>query len=218
MIEALIFDMDGLLIDSEPCWIQAEIEIFRSVGIPLTPEMCQQTTGLRIDAVVQHWYHRYPWADKTCQMIELEIVQRVAELVQHATPLPGVDAIIARARQRKLSLALCSSSPYLIIHEVVARLGLTDTFLVHSAMEEEYGKPHPAAYITTANRLKVAYNRCLVFEDSLNGAIAGKAAGMNVVAVPQGPLAPSTRFDFCDAKLTSLEEFTDEYLERLGSR
>ena len=61
-MKAVIFDMDGLLIDSEPLWRRAEIEVFESVGLRLTEEDCEQTTGLRTDEIVGYWYDRRPWA------------------------------------------------------------------------------------------------------------------------------------------------------------
>ena len=61
MIQAIIFDMDGLLIDSEPLWQQAEIEILTPLGVPLTPARCLETTGLRIDEAIDYWFQRYPW-------------------------------------------------------------------------------------------------------------------------------------------------------------
>jgi HAD superfamily hydrolase (TIGR01509 family) len=217
MIDAVIFDMDGLLIDSEPFWVAIEIEVFATLGVILTPHDCETTTGMRIDAVVQHWFERSPWTTPSCSDVTEEIIRRVAASMQYAQPLPGVYQVINEARARNLQLALCSSSPYVIIYEALKTLGLSDTFLVHSAQEEKHGKPHPAAYMATAERLGVAYNRCLVFEDSLNGAIAAKAASMKVVAVPQGDAALSTRFDFCDAKLLSLTEFDGAYFDRFGA-
>jgi beta-phosphoglucomutase-like phosphatase (HAD superfamily) len=88
--------------------------------------------------------------------------------------------------------------------------------IVHSADAEAFGKPHPAPYLTVAARLERDPRHCLVFEDSLNGAISAKAARMKVVAVPEPRLRGSSRFDFCDAKLDSLAAVSAALLERLG--
>src|SRR5436190_23459374 len=106
-IRAAIYDMDGLLIDSEPFWHKAETEVFASVGIQLTPAMCLETVGLRMDAIVQHWFERYPWNDKTHAEVGSGIARRVAELVAlEARLLPGVEASIAFCRERALALAV----------------------------------------------------------------------------------------------------------------
>jgi HAD superfamily hydrolase (TIGR01509 family) len=217
MIEAIILDMDGLLVDSEPFWVEAQIEIFARVGVRLTPELCAETTGLRVDAVAQYWFNRFPWAEKSCLDVASEIVDRVEELLEGITPLPGVHELIDKAMARNIQLALCSSSPYKLIRKVVSSLALTELQVVYSGEEEKFGKPHPGAYLSTADALGIAYERCLVFEDSLNGSIAGKAARMKVVAVPQGSNFASTRFDFCDAKIASLLEFDDSYFRRFSN-
>ncbi|MDP9151245.1 MAG: hexitol phosphatase HxpB [Myxococcota bacterium] len=214
MLEAVIFDMDGLLIDSEPHWAQAEMEVFGSVGLTLTTEMCRETTGFRLDATVNHWYDRAPWTGPTREDIVSAIGARVAELVAlHGMPLPGVEHVVALAEERGVKLALCSSSPYVIIDKVVSKLGLRGRLSVtYSAEDEPLGKPHPGAYITTASLLRVACEDCLVLEDSVTGAIAAKAARMRVIAVPQGA---ATRFTFCDAVVPSLEVVSAELLDRL---
>ena len=81
VIEAVIFDLDGLLIDSEPLWQEAEILVFQQVNIILTPELCLQTKGLRIDEVVEYWYQKYPWTNLSKQKVEQLIVAKVIELI-----------------------------------------------------------------------------------------------------------------------------------------
>ena len=85
MIKAVIFDMDGLLIDSEPFWQEAEIAVFKEVGINLTHEMCIRTIGMRTNEVVQYWYDRLPWdlQAKPMQMVTESIVHRVIDLIKN---------------------------------------------------------------------------------------------------------------------------------------
>ena len=73
-VKAAIFDMDGLLIDSEPLWQEAEISVFRSVGVPLTRELCRETTGLRLDEVVRYWHERTPWHGEALEDIESQVL------------------------------------------------------------------------------------------------------------------------------------------------
>ena len=90
-VDAIIFDMDGLLVDSEPLWRIAEIEMLSAVGAPITEEDAIQTTGLRTDEVVELWYARYPWPDPPRKEIEARIITRLIALVRERGELmPGV--------------------------------------------------------------------------------------------------------------------------------
>ena len=217
MIRAAVFDMDGILIDSEPFWRDAEIEVFKTVGVELTGELCRETTGLRMDAAVQHWFDRTPWTNKPREQVEREVKERVVELIAlHAQPLPGVDEIFGFFERRGLPIALCSSSPYPVIEAIVRKLSLSDRLRVlYSAEDEPFGKPHPGAYMTSAQRLGVAPQQCIAFEDSMNGLISAKSARMSVVAVPEPAHFERTIFDFCDAKIPSLLDFSDDLFDRL---
>ena len=208
-MRAVIFDMDGVLIDSEPLWHAAEIAVFRTVGVELTEAMCLETTGLRIDEVAQHHRRRVGWDGPPPSAIAEAIVDRMVDAVgARGQPLPGVEAAVATCTSRGLTLALASSSPTRLIEATLNRLNLAGRFaVVTSAADEPYGKPHPAVFIRAAERLDVAPADCLVVEDSVNGVIAAKAARMRCVAVPQAGLADDPRFVLCDARLSSLEEF-----------
>ncbi len=185
MLRAVIFDMDGLLVDSEPLWRQAEIEVFRAVGVPLTDERCRETVGLRLDAMVRHWHDRYPWTSKPVHAVGEEITTRLVELLStRAVALPGVLSTIGLLSDLGIPMAVCSSSPLVIIDAVLARLELRRHFrVVHSADADAFGKPHPAPYLTVSSLLEIAPQHCLVFEDSVSGAISAKAARMTVVPV-----------------------------------
>ena len=141
--------MDGVLIDSEPLWQRAEIEIFPSVGIHLTPEMCRRPMGLRIDEVVEHWFTTRPWDSPSREEVAGRVVARVRELIgTEGALLPGTEEALAFATG-KGRVALASSSFYVLIDAVLDGFGLRDHFeVVHSAEDEPYGKPHPGIYLT----------------------------------------------------------------------
>ena len=210
-IAAVIFDMDGLLINSEPLWQEAEILIFEKVGINLTSELCQRTQGLRIDEVVEYWYQRYPWDNLTKLKVEELIVGKVIELIDFkGDALPGVEQAIAFVRSKNVKIALASSSSSIIIQAALKKLGLTKIFSeVYSAESEELGKPHPGVYLTTAKKLELAPQSCLALEDSLNGVLAAKAAKMQCIAIPEAMQQNNSKFAIADCILKSLEELDD---------
>lgn len=211
MIKAIIYDMDGLLIDSEPIWREAEKEIFAEVGITLTDEMCFTTVGLRIDEVVQHWFEKFPWNNISEEIIKEKIINKVIELIlEKGELLPGVLDTIIYFNKNNYPLAIASASPMKIIQAVVEKFELAKHFsIIHSAEHEDFGKPHPAVFITTAKLLNVLPQHCLVFEDSLNGVIAAKAARMKVIAVPEPIHYEDKRFEIADMRLKSLKEFKE---------
>ena len=113
---ALVFDMDGVLIDSEPLWRRAEVEIFSEVGLALEESDCYQTQGLRIDEAVAFWYERSPWTDRSIDDVANSIVSRVAGLIRsEGEAMPGVLASIDWAAKSRWRLALASSSPKYLI-------------------------------------------------------------------------------------------------------
>lgn len=209
MISAVIFDMDGVLIDSEPFWQRAEVKIFGEVGIDLTPADTDRTIGLRIDDVVAYWFDKHPWTDRSARDVQDAIVAEVVRLVRsEGVPMRGVPEALDFSLKKQLALGLATSSPFSLIDAVLERLGAQTKFdVVCSAANEEFGKPHPAVYLTAARRLDVSPEQCLVVEDSLYGVEAGKAAGMVVVAVPAPYQYDEKGFDQADYKLRSLDGF-----------
>jgi mannitol-1-/sugar-/sorbitol-6-/2-deoxyglucose-6-phosphatase len=219
---AIIFDMDGLLIDSEPLWVRAEIEVFGAAGLPLREEDCARTKGLRVDDVVAYWHASTPsgFAHATPAEVEQRLIARVAELVAaEGRALSGVFAALAVARSNARWIALASSSPLPIIGAALERLGLASTFdVVHSAQNEPFGKPHPVTFLRTAERLEVSPLDCVVIEDSITGVIAAKAARMGCIAVPFDHPDHAAGFAIADVVLGSLESLTAEVLERAAPR
>lgn len=214
MIKAVIFDMDGLLVDSEPLWQQAEINIFSKIGVQLTREMCASTKGLRINEVVQHWYDTIGWEGKEVETVKSEIVAEVINLINaEASKMPGVDYILSLCKNKSLKLALASSSDMSIIEAVLAKLNLQNTFeVICSGEHEKAGKPAPDIFITAAKKLDIPPEYCLVFEDSVAGVQAADRAGMNTVAVPDSAEYHNEEFSRASLKISSLELFTDEHL------
>jgi mannitol-1-/sugar-/sorbitol-6-/2-deoxyglucose-6-phosphatase len=209
-IEAVVFDMDGVLLDSEPIWRAVEREVFAGLGIEVTEAELMRTMGVRIADVVAGWYARHPWEGPTPQEVAEEIVERVADTIRREGRLnDGAVEAIDHFHGLGLPLALASSSPMRLIRAVLSMGGLEDRIdVVLTAEEEERGKPDPAVYLTAARRLGVAPERCLAIEDSLTGIRAAKAAGMVCIALPEHP-AEEARDAGADLVLDSLKELDD---------
>ena len=224
MLAAAIFDMDGLLIDSELLWQEAEIEVFEEVGVPLTRSECMETKGRRVDDTVAHWYARRPWRGATEREVAERLVTRVVDLIRdRGRPKAGAAHALEFFRRKGLLRALATSSGRPVIQAVLERLGLAREFaVIHSAVDEEFGKPHPAVYLTTASLLGVEPGRCLALEDSIHGVLAAKAAGMKCVAVPDASSEPrgvearlGSKLVDADLVLRSLEELDEVAWTRL---
>ena len=202
--------MDGLLIDSEPLWQEAEISVFRSVGVPLTRELCRETVGVRLDQVVRHWYDRFPWHGESMKAVEARVLEEVSRLVvDRGQPMPGVRETIEMLVAANYTLAVASSSPMQLIRTALEAFGLIESFSVlHSAEVEVEGKPHPAVYFSTMSLLGVDPNNCIAFEDSVPGVLAAKGAGAWVIAVPDPADISNPAFADADVVLSSLTNFS----------
>jgi sugar-phosphatase len=198
--EAVIFDMDGVLIDSEPLWKIAMEDVFKSVGCSLTRKDFQKTVGLRLDEVIEYWYEHTGWSNATPKEVENKIVQRMVELLnENGNPLVGVVDTLKFLASKNLKIGLATSSYEILIDTVLEALSIRSYFdFTHSAEKEANGKPHPAVYISVANKLNVHPTKCLVIEDSLNGIISGKAARMKVVCIPEKTHTPEPKLMVAD--------------------
>ncbi len=202
----VIFDMDGLLIDSEPYWKMAEKEVFGKLGLNLTDDLLRNVMGYRLSEVVQHWYHYQPWAEPNFEQTEREVLDCVKQLIkQESDAMPGIYEVLAYCKQNNFKIALASSSAMELIEVVVDKLNIRHFFdLMWSAQCEEYGKPHPAIFLSVAQKLNISPKHCIVFEDAINGVLAAKAARMYCIAVPEEISFNDPRFAIADKKIPNL--------------
>lgn len=218
VIRGCVFDMDGVLIDTEPVWRRVEREVFSRVGIELTEGQLRETWGLRIEDLVEHWYRARGWRDVRPRAVQQEIVREMVEHVRSdGSPLPGAVEAVTLAHDSRLRVAIASSSARPLIDAVVERLGVASMVdATCTADDEERGKPDPAVYLTAAKRLGLEPRECIAVEDSPFGVVSSKRAGMVCVAVRTEAVEASGIAD-ADVVIDSLMDFTAELLERLRS-
>lgn len=230
-VEAVVLDMDGVLIDTEPVWRAAQSAVFAGFGIALSERDLLDSTGQPIEELIPVWRRRSAADDEMAEradpgladpgladaeIADLIIDRVIAHVTAEGRPMPGVTAAIALFERCGLRLAIASSSPLRLIDAVCDRLGLTRITVRCSAMDEARGKPAPDVYLTAARRLGVGAAGCLALEDSPAGIASARSAGMRCIAVPDPLLAADPRYREADLVLESLTALDEAALQRLG--
>lgn len=216
-LNTVIFDMDGLLIDSEPLWQEAGKELMAQYGKTLTPAQYETTIGLRTREWVEHWFRYFEIPFHTVDIAEQHILEIVEKKIRYkGRSMPGVQYILEYFKARNFKIGLATSSPMLLANTVVDLLEIRSFFTaITSAQHLPYGKPHPQVYIDCAKKLDAPAETCLCFEDSFNGLIAAKAAKMKCIVVPAGNQGNDKRWGAADLKVSSLQNVNDLLLMRL---
>lgn len=246
MIKAVIFDMDGVLIDSEPLWRKMESRVYQAMGLPVTEKTFLATTGVRLDMAVEKIYEMFPWGKIPTKE---EVVERILSEMEKAIgrnrkasrhpgggrmpacrtgrdshgvekpvkPCEGVIEALALCQKKGVKLALASSSPMRLINVTLQALQLTQSFsVIHSGEFEEHPKPAPDIYLTTAHMLKVIPAECIAIEDSPVGIESATRAGMRCIAIVDPHHKDDPRYEIADIRLHSLKELDETLWNRLN--
>jgi HAD superfamily hydrolase (TIGR01509 family) len=204
-LRAVIFDMDGVLLDSEPLHHRAAQAALGARGPSFTERDNRAFFGATDEEMFRGLRILFDLPASTAELVEAKERHFLAMLRRQAQPLPGVLTALGFLRDRRLPLALASSSSRPVIAAVLATLALHDVFAaIVSGDEVPRGKPAPDVFLLAARRLAVAPEACLVIEDSRNGVLAARAAGMLVAAVPC-PVTSHEDFSPADLVLPTLE-------------
>jgi sugar-phosphatase len=216
-LSTVIFDMDGVLIDSEPFWEEAGKETLQKYDIILNAEQYCSTTGLRTREWIDWWFTCFNIDKKHSKEAEGNIVSKAIEKIKdHAVAMPGVDYIFEFFKERNFIIGLATSSPIALIDVVTEKLQIRKYIKSFSSAEElPHSKPHPQVYLNCADKLNVSPLNCLCFEDSFNGMISVKAARMKCVVIPTATQRHLPYWSAANSKIDSFYEFDESLLKQL---
>lgn len=216
-LNTVIFDMDGLLIDSEPLWSEAATEVFAYYGKKMTLADFASTTGLRTIEFVSWWLRDYKFDSAELEKVSEKITDLVIEKIRlKGVAMPGLEYILDFFRQRNFKIGLATSSPLSVANAVINLLNIEKYIQVITSAEKlHHGKPHPQVYLDCAETLQSSPLECVCFEDSVNGMIAAKAARMKCVVVPAYAQQKDEKWSIADLKISSLQNFSALHINLL---
>ena len=218
MIDAIVFDVDGVLIDSEPVWERVRRALVAEHGGHWPDDAQDRMMGMSTGEWSAYMSADFGLPFPPREVADLVIAQMAAQYEEHLPLLPGaVDAVRGLARTGRWRLAVASSAPKSLIGTVLGASGLRPLFAAAVSSEEvPRGKPAPDVYLEAAARLGVPASACAAVEDSSNGLRSAAAAGMAVIAVPR-PEYPPAAGALAGVRVTlgSLTELTPATIDAL---
>ncbi|HEU4346273.1 MAG TPA: HAD family phosphatase [Actinoplanes sp.] len=215
-IQAVVFDLDGVIIDSEEVWEEVRRAYVAAHGVEFLPDSQQRMMGMSTGEWSRHLAQDVG-VGLPPEQVASEVLGQMADRYRTALPLiPGAADAVRRIAAR-YPVALASSSARILIDQVLESAGLTGVFRTTLSTEEvPRGKPSPDVYLEAAARLGVDPAVCAAIEDSSNGLRAAAAAGMAVVCVPHGVYPPAEdALARTDLVVDSLDDLTVEAIDKL---
>ena len=188
-MQAVLWDMDGVLVDSEPLWTVAETELAQQYDREWTDEVKSLVVGTRLDVAVPtilRHFGQETGPEEVDRASELLLARMVELYGDTQILMPGAGELLASLHAAGVPVALVSSSFRVLVNAVLAQ-GVGPFELTLAGDEVTHAKPHPEPYLTAARRLGVSPAHCVVIEDSPSGVAAAEAAGCAVLAVPSVP-------------------------------
>lgn len=183
-MKAVIFDMDGVIIDSEPIHFEVDMQTMKDLGCNISAEELEKYVGTTNEYIFTHIKKNYKIRESVEEIINYRSEMAKNKVIQaNLEPIEGIRELLNDLKNNNIPVAIASSSPRDFIDVVVSKFNLQDYFeYIVSGEEVENGKPAPDVYIETAKRLGISPWNCTVIEDSKNGVLAAKAAEMKCIA------------------------------------
>jgi len=202
--QAVVFDMDGLMFDTETLYIDILEHICRGWGRTFSPEVQRATAGLK-NAESSALLVQLLEVDADPRQVHRDTIDRLKDrIAEELRPMPGLMPLLGRLREARYRLALATSSERELVDPMLAKFDLAPVFeVIQTAEDVEHGKPHPEIYETTAARLGLEPGQCVVLEDSVNGLTSAKASGAFSVLVPS-PFVEADDLSDADLQVDSL--------------
>ena len=215
---AVIFDLDGVIIDSEPFHWNVNKKLFAALGFAVSPAEYSEFIGVSNTRMWTVLKRRYSLSPEVPQLVRGQVDGNLAFLKKHAmTPMPGLAGLLRSLSSRGLKTAIASSSPREYIDLAVKKIGMVNDFPIRVSGEDFLnGKPHPDIFLKTAELLGEPPARCLVIEDAMHGVAAAKAAGMACVGLAGGQ-SGNQDLSRADAIVAGLADIDDDFLDGLNS-
>jgi len=207
-LHAVIFDLDGVLADSEPWWNEIDAALLADYGVTYRGEYHQNVLGINYRLAIEFYKKAFGLSAPTEEMMRRRGEIATEFFAKRVDLFPSVMPVLEELRQMNLRLAVGTSSVSASARPFLDRHGLTSFFeVVVTGEEVERGKPHPDIYLRAAQKLGVTADACLVVEDALSGIAAAKAARMRVVAIPDTRFLDPRKYEKeADYVLSSLKE------------
>lgn len=201
-----IFDMDGVILNSEPFWRQAQIGELAKLGHHISIEDCiHYTMGKRLQDISHQWIGLFGLSIPPKELEQRIMDSVITQIRLHGTANMGLLELLEHLKRQRFKIGMATSSSPSIINAVLQSLEIEEYFqLCCSADHEQRGKPYPDVYLTVAKGLGVFPEQCIVLEDSFTGVSAAKAANMYTIALPEDPKDP--RFEIADKIVDILPE------------
>ena len=193
---AVIFDLDGVLADSEPWWTEIDAALLREHGVTYRGEYHREVLGVSYPVAVEFYRKAFNISAPLDEMMHRRAAIAAEFFARDIGLFPSTHVVLTELRQMQLPLAVGTSSVSTSARPFLDRHGLTTFFqVIVTGDEVERGKPHPDIYLRAAEKLGVAPDTCLVIEDALSGIASAKAAQMRVAAIPDTRFVDAAEYE-----------------------